>query len=316
VNPAVASRPRVVLTIGKFDGVHLGHRVLAATTVERADAYGAEPTAMVIDPHPAEVLSGVRVPLLTTFAERANALRDAGLARIDRLRFDGALALLSPAAFLDHLTSRYELAGVVVGPDFAFGQDRAGDVAFLQRAGSHRGFELRVVEPVLIQGERVASGLIRARVARGDIAAAARLLGRPPHMRGRVVAGARRGRTLGYPTANLEPVADYVIPADGVYACTVRWLDREGRPQRAGGAASIGTRPTFDDGPRSVEVHLLDRSEDLYGLTLTVDWLARLRGEQRFADVSDLLVAMAGDVARTRTILAALADATDDEGYS
>ena len=296
--------PRVVLTLGKFDGVHRGHRALASACLRLARRLDARATALVIDPHPARVLAGARIPLLMTYPERATALAKAGIERVERLAFDCELAALGPEAFLDRLQSRFDLAGLVVGPDFAFGKDRSGDVTTLESLGARRGFELTVLPMVAAEGTRVASGEIRASIAEGDIARATRGLGHAPHLRGVVVAGARRGRALGYPTANLELRDDYVVPADGVYACRARWMDRLGSPQVAGAAASIGTRPTFDDGPRSIEVHLLAHAGDLYGLELHVSWLARLRGELRFDSVSDLLVAMAGDLARTKAVLA------------
>ncbi len=296
-------RPRVVLTIGKFDGVHRGHQALADATIALADRLDALPVALIIHPHPAEVLAGIHVPCLTDLQERAVLLQSLGLHQVKHLPFDAHLAELSPQAFLDKLAGAFAIRGIVVGPDFAFGRDRSGDVATLRQAARERRFELVVVPKVIVAGNRVASGAIRADVEAGRLDAARAGLARPPGLRGIVVHGAKRGRTLGYPTANLETVAGHVVPADGVYAARVAWRDREGNRHAAGGAASIGVRPTFDHGARSIEVYLLDVDADLYGRELQVAWLARLRGELRFTRIEDLLIAMARDVARTRAVL-------------
>lgn len=300
-------RPAVALTLGKFDGVHLGHRRLASTLIETAERLGAESAALVIHPDPAEVLRGARVPLLLPPALRRARLEALGLGRTGLLPFTPALSQLSPEDFVARLARRYRLRAMVVGPDFAFGRGRSGNLATLAELGRARGFELRVVEPLVADGMRVSSGRIRALVEAGDIAAARRLLAAPPWLEGRVVRGAARGRLLGFPTANLRFSAPFVLPADGIYAVRAAWSEPGRRalgPWQAA-VASIGVRPTFDPGPRLVEVHVLDFQGGLYGRRMAVEVLARQRGEERFDSVEALVAQMHADVERTRAILAA-----------
>lgn len=297
-------RPRVALTLGKFDGVHLGHQHLLGIVRGAARRLGAASAALVLHPHPATVLHGARVPVLTALDERLALVGDA-VDRAAPLGFDAALAGLSPAAFADRLARSFDLAAMVVGPDFAFGRDRSGTASHLAELGAARDFEVVVAEPMLVGGAPVSSARIRAAVERGDVAAARALLGRPPRLRGVVVHGAKRGRLLGYPTANLAPSADYVVPGNGIYAVRVAWWaggSGDAEPMERIGAASLGIRPQFDGGDRSIEVYLLDFDGDLYGVELAVDFLEFLRPEARFESVEALVAQIGRDVAAARGV--------------
>jgi riboflavin kinase / FMN adenylyltransferase len=299
--PSASGRPRVVLTVGKLDGVHAGHRHLAAHTQAEAARLGARSAAVVLHPDPAAVLGGLPVARLTTIEDRCGRLRTFGVDIVEPLQFTAEVAALSPSAFLDRLAERFDIVGMVVGPDFAFGRNRAGNLVDLERLAAARGFSLRVVPPLVLGGEWVSSRRVRARIEEGDIEVARTLLRQPPRLIGTVVHGAARGRRLGYPTANLDPTTDFAVPANGIYAVRASWRERaEATPIRADGVASIGVRPTFDQAARLVEVHLLDFDGDLYGRDITVDFLARQRSELRFDSVPALVTQMARDVALAR----------------
>lgn len=312
MSPAEDGRPAAVLTIGKFDGVHIGHARLAERTRERAAALGVRAVALVIHPHPARVLAEVDVPHLTTLEERLRLLRGLGMDGVEPLTFDRALAALSPAAFLDRLAGRFRLRGLVSGPDFALGKDRAGDMAWLRTEGARRGFAVDEVPPLTRDGGVVSSGRIRRAIEAGRVEDARRWLGRPYAVGGPVVRGEQRGRTLGFPTANVAPEPGRVRPALGVYAAEARWRDAEapdggvGTERRAAAAVNLGLRPTFEDGEDrlSLEAHLLDVEDDLYGRPLRIGFLARLRGEQRFEGVEALRAQIERDVAATRAVWA------------
>jgi riboflavin kinase / FMN adenylyltransferase len=306
---AAAGRPRVVLTIGKLDGVHAGHRHLLAHVIAEADRRGVAAAAVVLHPDPATVLSGRRVPLLTTVPERQRRLQAFGVRHVWPIPFDRALADLTPEAFVDRLSGPFELAAVVISPDFAFGRGRSGTPEALAELGTARGFDVVVAQPLVVAGEKVGSRAIRARIATGDIAGAATLLRQPPQLEGLVVPGAARGRELGFATANLLLSADFELPADGVYTVSAawRWPDPVRPAGQALGLASIGLRPTFGPGERLVEVHLLDFAGDLYGAEMTVDFLLHQRGEARFETPAALIQQMQADEAAARAYVARLA---------
>lgn len=297
-------RPRVVLTIGKLDGVHAGHRHLAAHVQEMADVLGAKSAAIVLHPDPARVLAGRRVPILTTVDERRRRLRAFGIEIVEPLRFTKEVASLSAEAFLDRLEERFDIAGVVIGPDFAFGQQREGNVTRLHEMARERGFEVRVASPLESAGEWISSRRLRSLIQQGEVELARTLMRHPPRVIGTVVHGAARGRDLGFPTANLDLAFDFALPADGIYTVRASWRESRRSPlSRADGVASVGVRPTFDDGARLVEVYLFDFSGDLYGKRLTVDFLSYQRPEQRFATVEGLVAQINEDVANARRFL-------------
>ena len=290
-----------VLTMGNFDGVHLGHQALLRATLSEARAQRATAEAMFFDPHPSAFFQPQRCPpMLTSVARRrALLLEHAGLDAVDVRRFDAAFARQSPDAFVeDVLVGQRNAVVVVVGPDFRFGQGREGDVARLVAMGKARGFRVHVIPPVEFQGEPISSTRIRELLAQGDVASAAVLLGRPHDLTAEVVHGDHRGHTIGFPTANLAVEGNLAIPADGVYAVMVE----EGGQTRAA-VANVGVRPTFKAG-RSLEVHILDFESDLYGTSLRVSFIERLRDEQRFESVTALMRQIGRDAEAARGRLA------------
>jgi riboflavin kinase/FMN adenylyltransferase len=291
-----------VVTIGVFDGVHRGHQAIISHTVKRATERGLRSVVVTFDPHPAEVVRpGSHPAVLTEPARKAELIERLGVDVLCVLPFTPELSRVSAEEFVhDVLVEHLHVALVVVGENFRFGHKAAGDVALLTRLGRSFGF---VVEgaPLVSDDDTVfSSTYIRACVAAGDVSAAAAALGRPHRLEGVVVRGDRRGRLLGYPTANLLTRPYAAIPADGVYAA---WLVRDKSADRLPAAVSIGTNPTFAGQERRVEAHILDFDEDLYGEHVYLDFTARLR-DMRTYDTVELLVAqIERDIAETRTVL-------------
>jgi riboflavin kinase/FMN adenylyltransferase len=287
------------VTIGNFDGVHRGHQALVRATVARARASGGAAVVLTFDPHPAQVLGRRVPPALTALAQKAELLEALGVDTVAVLPFTREVAGLSPEAF-----ARGVLAGalgarhVVVGESFRFGRRQAGDAPGLARLGDGLGFTVQAVPPVLDEGRPVSSSRVREALAAADVAHAATLLGRPHFVDGVVVEGDRRGRTIGFPTANLDP-GPGLLPARGVYAGPCRLPD--GRAPLA--VVNVGQRPTFGGGTVTVEAHLLDFSGDLYGARLRLSFAARLREEQRFAAVDALVAQIGRDIERARALL-------------
>lgn len=293
--------PASAVALGNFDGVHLGHQELVRQLKERAAPQGLSAVALTFDPHPLSVLAPARAPVpLTTLDERARLLRQFGLDAVVALPFTQELSHCPAGEFARRYLAEWLRARwVAVGEGFRFGRGREGDAALLVREGRALGFEVLVVPPVLEEGQPVSSTRVREALGRGAVEAAARLLGRPHRLRGHVVEGARRGRTLGFPTANLAP-PEVALPADGVYAGWAR-LDAA----RRAAVVNVGRRPTFDHGELRLEAHLLDWQGDLYGRELELEFVARLRGEQRFAGPAALVAQIGRDVARARELLGA-----------
>ena len=290
--PEALGRPRR-LAVGEFDGVHLGHRQV----IEGAD------TVLTFDPHPRAVVAPQSAPkLLTSLAVKADLVGRLGVEELVVIPFDGAFARQSPQAFIDDvLVGHLGAEWVSVGRNFRFGHRASGDVALLQAQGA---FETRVAEMLELDGEEVSSTRIRSLVEAGDVAPAARLLGHPFELRGTVQHGDKRGRTLGYPTANLVPDDQHVYPAHGVYACRAGVRDGGGW-RRLTAAVNVGVRPTFVTGRGVlVEAFLLDFAGDLYGQELRIEFLARLRGEERFDSADALVEQMARDVEHARRLAA------------
>jgi riboflavin kinase / FMN adenylyltransferase len=299
--------PSVVVP-GNLDGVHLGHRSLLTAACERARPEGWRVAALFFDPSPLEVLAPDRAPpRLTLPLRRAALLEGAGAHHVAVERFDEAFSRLSPEAFVEQvLVGRHGARAVVVGPNFRFGHARAGDVTLLTELGRTHGFDVTVVEPVVVEGHIVSSSRVRELLHRGEARTAAALLHRPHEVEGVVVRGDGRGRTIGFPTANLrcDPV---LLPTDGVYAVAARDLDAPGA-SLLHGVANLGTRPTFEAG-RAVEVHLFDFDADLYGHRLRIGFVERIRGERRFESVQALEAQIARDAEAARAAL----DGTDTE---
>lgn len=296
------------LTIGAFDGVHAGHRRLVARTAELAAEQGIRALAVTFWPHPASVLHPAYAPPLLASLERRLAL----LAEIGVLDavvvqpFTPELVGLEPEAYLDRLQRWCEPRVFVEGPDFALGRDRAGTLAYLREAGTRRGF---TVESALVEvgGARISSSRIREALQEGRVEDAARLLGRPYALAGEVVEGDRRGRLLGFPTANLRVAANAALPANGVYAVRVRLPGESSALHPA--VANLGIRPTFGGEPRRLlEVHLLGVAMDLYGVDLGVEWVTRLREERRFDGIDALKAQIGLDATRAADLLGGRAD--------
>ena len=294
---------RAVVTLGVFDGVHLGHRALLEATRDAAAEGGMTSVALVFDPPPDEVLRpGTRVARLAPLAVNIGRMEALGVERVIPVRFDEGVRALTAEAFLDALSPALVLGGLAISPRSAFGRDRGGTADLMQELGAERGFLVQLVAPVEVEGESVSSTRIRAAIADGDVETA-RALGVVPYLEGIVVVGDRRGRELGFPTANLRFEYFPAMPSLGIYAGRVT---EAGSQVAAGHPAliSIGTRPTFHDGAQVLaEVHLLDFDGDLYGMRLGVELLARLRDEQRFPDADALVAQMRRDAERGRAVL-------------
>jgi riboflavin kinase / FMN adenylyltransferase len=292
---------RVVLTLGNFDGVHLGHQAIVRRAVDEARAVGGQVVTLTFHPHPVAVLAPDKTPpLLQSLHDRLALLRDLGADVVVIQRFTPAFAALDPEAFVrDYLGAHLELLHVVVGHNVSFGRARAGTVETLRTLGARHGFAVDAVGPVTVGEAQVSSTALRRLVAAGDVHRARALLGRPFTLSGRVVLGEQRGRTLGFPTANLHQRPGVLLPADGVYAVRAK-LDGWARP----GVLNVGVRPTFGMLRRTVEVHVLDFDGDLYGRWLSLELVERLRGEQRFPGPDALREAIAEDVTRAREVLA------------
>ncbi len=295
------ARP-TVLTIGSFDGIHRGHQHLISRVVARAKEVGAASALVTLHPHPKIVLRP-HSPLqyLSTIEERLDLLAPLGLDYAVVLPFSLEYSQIRARDFVQLLIDHLNMREIFCGPDFALGYKREGNVAFLRELGKEKGFTVNVVEPQKDDRQVFSSTRIRELIAEGELDEATQYLGRYPSVRGRVVRGDQRGRTLGFPTANLAVAERRLIPANGIYAVRVniggRWY---------GGAASIGVRPTFaSDGQRTVEVYVLDFDGDLYDQVIEVQFVKRLREELKFANVQELIAQMNRDVAETRRVLSA-----------
>ncbi len=294
-----SSKQDMLLTIGVFDGVHLGHRYLISQLKELARKQGLASGVVTFRQHPQKVLSPqTRLPFLTDLAQRTKLLEDEGVEVIIPLSFTHELASLSPRQFLGLLEKHLRMRGLVIGPDFALGQNREGDTATLRQLGQEMGFSITVVPPLIRNGEVVSSTAIRKALAEGDMKRVQNLVGRPFRLHGRVTTGARRGTGLGFPTANLDTSPQQALPAEGVYVSQAH-IDGQAYPAMT----NIGQRPTFGGGERLVEVYLLDYHGDLYGQELAVDIIERLRDEKKFDTPEELKKQIAEDVKQGKAIL-------------
>ncbi len=296
--------PPCVLVVGNFDGVHRGHRAVIEAATAEARSRGLVPAVLTFDPHPTAVVGAAAPPMLTTIDRRAELLSEIGVERVYVRRFDGELAQCPPERFVRELVlTTLNARVVIVGENFRFGAGRAGDFALLDREAAAAGCEART--HVLAHDGRgpFSSTRVRRNVAEGDVAAAAHVLGRPHALTGAVVHGAARGRTIGFPTANVAGISE-LLPADGVYAVRVDVVEPSGARRLGDGVMNIGVRPTVGGDPaRSVEVYVLDFAGDLYDSTLRIHVVARLRGEQRFAGLDALKAQIANDVEAARQAL-------------
>lgn len=296
-----------VVTVGAFDGLHLGHRAVLDSVVSHAREAGRASVAVTFEPHPASVVRpGQAPPRLTLGAERMELLAQAGLDYALLLRFNREMARWTPEEFVRRVVlDRCQCRDLVIGPDHHFGRDRAGGEVVLRELGESDGFGVSVVPPLELDGAPVSSTRIRALLDAGDLDGAARCLGRRYSLTGVVQRGEARGRQIGVPTANLVVPADKQVPPDGVYAVLVEWGGGT-----AGGMANQGPRPTFSDGRRLLEAHLFDFDGDLYHRPIRVSWVARLREVRRFDSVVALQEQLERDRQAARTALAAASAAT------
>jgi len=284
-----------VLTLGVFDGLHLGHQLIMQTVVEGARAIGAVPTVITFEPHPRAVLHPESAPpLLQTFDQKIEALGVLGIEQTIVIHFDQAFAQIRAQDFLsDVVVDRLHAKEVYLGRGFAFGHEREGNIELLRQVSERLGFRADEVPEVRLRGRRVSSSRIRELLQLGQVNLARRMLGRPYGVEGRVVRGDERGAQLGFPTANLHP-QNRVIPRGGVYV-TATLIDGQWRRS----VTNIGTRPTFDTGTRtSVETFIIDWSGDLYGDVVRVRFLHRLRNEKKFASIDELKTQIKCDVTR------------------
>ncbi len=289
----------MLLTIGVFDGVHLGHRYLLSQLTERARQQDLLSGVVTFRQHPQEVLSPqTRLPFLTDLAERTNLLKNEGAEAIITLSFTSELAQLSARQFVSLLKRYLRMRGLVIGPDFTLGRDREGNTNTLRTLGQDMNFSVTVIPPIMISGEVVSSTTIRNALANGDMKRALNLAGHPFSLNGRVTSGAGRGLELGFPTANLDIAPEQALPADGVYAT---WAYIDGKAFKS--MTNVGKRPTFGGSQRAVEVYVLDYHSDRYGRQLKIDIMARLRGEKQFATAEELKKQITEDIKQGRAIL-------------
>jgi riboflavin kinase/FMN adenylyltransferase len=299
-----------VVTIGVFDGIHRGHQSIIREAVRLAGERGVPSALITFVPHPSEVVRpGTHPPVLASMVRRAELVEQLGVDVFCALPFTLELSRMPPDEFVHHaLVDRLHASAVVVGANFRFGRRAAGDVALLGRLGRTFGFTAHGIELLQEGGTTLSATYVRSCVQAGDVATAAEVLGRPHRVDGVVERGDQRGRELGFPTANLRTDAWTAVPADGVYAGRVVRLDEWGRttagPPLGVAAISVGTNPTFEVRQRRVEAYVLDFADDLYGATLGVEFVQRLRGMERFDSVEALVAQMHADVAQTRTIMA------------
>ena len=296
-------RGGTAVVVGNFDGVHRGHQALFGKAVALARDRGVLPVALTFDPHPAVVLGRAAPDLLTTLARRVELLAALGAAHVFVRRFDKTLAGWAPERFVEELVLRELFAKVVVcGQNFRFGKDRAGDGQTLRAEGARFGFEA-FTEEVVDETGVLSSTRVRAAILGGDLALAERILGRPHAVEGVVVRGDGRGRTLGFPTANVA--SEVLAPNDGVYAVAVDRVIGGRASPLGGGVMNVGVRPTVaSEGKRTVEVHVFGCAEDLYGTTLRAHVLGKLRDERRFASLDALKAQIADDAREAQRTIA------------
>jgi len=296
----VTDRPNAI-TIGNFDGIHLGHQAMLARLTARAASVGAVPTVLTFEPHPREIFTPESAPTrLTSLREKLEILRGLGVAHVHVCRFSKPFAALTAEDFVrrilvDGLKARY----VLVGDDFRFGAKRAGDFALLERMGKEFGFQAEALHTVEAAGQRASSTAVREALAEGDMAMAAQLLGRPYSISGRVVGGDQLGRKIGYPTANIQ-LKHNKPPLQGIFAVRVQGLEQPDWP----GVASLGTRPTVHtNGRPTLEVHLFNFDRSIYREHLRVEFLHKLRDEAKFPNLDALIAQIDLDAQQARELL-------------
>ena len=297
----VRSRPEkdTLLTIGVFDGIHLGHKYLLSQLTKQAREQNLLSGVVTFNQHPQEVLSPqIRLPFLTDLAQRMDLIKNEGVDAIIALSFTTELAQLSTHQFINLLKKYLRMRGLVIGPDFALGKKREGDADTMSTLGKDMDFTVTVISPIMVNGEVVSSTAIRNALANGDMKRVLNLIGRPFSLNGRVTKGTGQGIELGFPTANLDIDPRQALPADGVYAT---WSHIDGQPYQS--MTNIGKQPTFGGSQRTIEVYILDYHNNLYGHKLKIDLIERLRDEKQFGTAEELKKQIAEDVEQGRAIL-------------
>ncbi len=288
-----------LLTIGVFDGVHLGHKYLLSQLTEQARERNLLSGVITFNQHPQEALSPqTKLPFLTSLAQRIKLIKNEGVEAIITLSFTAELTQLSARQFANLLKKYLRMRGLVLGADFALGKDREGDADTLRRLGEDMDFTVTVILPIMVNGEVVSSTAIRNALANGDMKKVLQLIGRPFSLNGRVIKGTGRGAELGFPTANLDIDPRQALPADGVYAT---WSHIDNQIYQS--MTNIGKQLTFGGGQRTIEVYILDYHHNLYGHELTIDLVERLRGEKQFGTAEELKKQISEDIKQGRAIL-------------
>jgi riboflavin kinase / FMN adenylyltransferase len=302
INDPALSLTGSVVTMGNFDGIHRGHQALVLRAVEDARRRNVMSVVITFDPHPLKVLAPARAPRLILAAEdKIELFRDLGIDVLINQRFDSSFASLGAEEFVrSFIVGKLKVKKIWVGRDLRFGHGRKGNVEQLVGWGAESGFEVSIVEPILVNGVRVSSSQIRELIEAGQVDEARTWLGRYHFISGTVVAGNRRGRELGFPTANIASRTE-VLPCDGIYATLFydedeQWLS----------VSSIGVNPTFGDGPRTIESYILDVNRDVYGNTIKLAFVKKIREEKKFADVDGLVAQIQNDVRTARSIFESL----------
>lgn len=289
-----------LLTIGVFDGVHAGHRYLLEKLQKRSAEKNLLSGVITFNPHPQSVLyPHDQLPWLSDMEDRIRTLRKLGIDIVAALTFTPKVARLSAKEFMSLVKKQLKMQGIMVGPDFALGRGRQGNINLLRSLGREMEFSVEIIPPYTINGEIVSSTLIRQALAQGDMRKVKRLMGRYFHLVGKVITSDKRGRVLGFPTANLDIEPQQALPGNGVYA-TIAQVDGKQFPS----ATNIGIRPTFGEGRKTVETHLLKYNGDLYGKEIKVEFVQKLRDEQRFPSSEKLKAQIEKDIREAEMILA------------
>jgi riboflavin kinase / FMN adenylyltransferase len=295
----ISPKREMLLTLGVFDGVHKGHKFLISQLMNRAKEANLLAGIVTLSQPPEELFNpAIKVPYLTTLEDRLDLLRATGADLVIPLIFGQDIATLTAREFILLLMRFLKMRGLVIGEDFALGKMRRGNPAYLARLGKEMGFGVTVVPPVILNGEIISSTAVRRALAAGDMDKVFDLLGRPFSLMGKVVAGTGRGKTLGFPTANLDVPAEQALPEDGVYA-TFTEIDKE----KFASVTNIGTNPTFNGGQRTVETFVIDYTGNLYDRTIRLHFIARLRGEKKFTSSEALGAQIKVDIIKGKRIL-------------
>lgn len=295
----IKPQKETLFTIGVFDGVHIGHRHLLAHLRDKARKNGWLSGVITFKSHPETVLAAKsQVPWLDDLDNRINQIKSLEIDMVIALSFTSELKLLSARKFMQLLKDYLKIRGLIIGPDFALGKDRQGNAELLGLLGQKMGFSVEVVPPLVVDGEVVSSSLIRQALAQGDMKKVAKLQGRAFSLSGKVVTGDQRGRTLGFPTANLEIKPDQASPGDGVYV-TLAYTNNKPLPS----VTNIGVRPTFGGGKRLIETYIIDYEAELAGQKFRVEFIDKLRGEKQFNSTEELKAQISKDVEQARVIL-------------